>query len=232
MLAEQQKLWGNSTLPPMSYVENNVARGFGVDITKAVFEEARIDYSLELAPWKRAYNEGLNGRGIVFGVYWTEERAKLFDFSEPLWEEKIVLVTKKGKEFDFGSIDDLKGKVISMQRGTRPGTEFEEAIKNKLFKSVPNHDPVGRLSMLKHDRVEVAVFNPGISSVIWNAKLAKIPFSEFTVLKRPLAIKTKHIGIAKSLNRKDLIIKINDAIMRLQKNGVLDAIIKKYENVD
>ena len=230
-IAEPLKVWGNGELPPMAYVENGAPKGFGVEITKAVLDEAGIEHKLILAPWKQAYVQAKAGNGLVFGMYWTEERSKHFDYSIPLWEEEIVLVTKKGNDFSFDKIDDLKGRVVALQRGARPGTEFEKALENKLFEAIEHDSPVKRLKILNLNRVDAVVSNPGLASVVWNARLAGIPISEFTVLKKPLSVEAKYIGIAKTLYRKDLIEKINAAIERLNKKGVIQTIIKHYETV-
>ena len=228
-IAEPLNVWGNRDLPPMGYIENGVPKGFGVEITKAVLDEAGIEYKLTMAPWKQAYVQAKAGNGLVFGMYWTEERSKYFDYSIPLWEEEIVLVTKKGNDFSFEKIDDLKGRVIALQRGARPGTEFEKALDNKLFEAIEHDSPVKRLKILTLNRVDAVVSNPGLASVVWNSRLAGISISEFTILNKPLSVEAKHIGIAKTLNRRDLIQKINAAIGRLNKKGVIEAIIKRYE---
>ena len=84
--------------------------------------------------------------------------------------------------------------------------------------------------MIHVGRVEAGIFNPGVASVVWNARLAGILASEFTVLKTPLAVEAKHIGIAKFLKRNDLIQRINPAIQKLKKNGTLDEIMIQYES--
>ena len=224
--------WGNGSLPPMAYMEGDVPKGFGIEIVQAVLDEAGVDFRFKMAPWKRAYIEGKRGQGLVFGMFLTKDRAKIFDFSKPLWSEKIVLVTRKGKEFPFEKIADLKGKRISLQRGTRPGTEFENALKNQLFVAAPNNSPIERVGILMHGQVDGAIFNPGIASVVWNARLAGFSMNKLTVLTKPLAVKDKHIGILKSLHKTQLMEKINHAIDALNQRGVIQGIMKRYETLD
>ena len=223
--------WGNESLPPMAYMEQDTPKGFGIEIVQAVLDEAGIDFRFKMAPWKRAYIEALRGKGLVFGMYLTEERAKVFDFSKALWSEEIVLATRKGQEFPFEKMADLKGKRISLQRGTRPGTEFERALKNEVFVAVPNNSPVERIGILMHGKIDAAIFNPGIASVAWNARQAGFPMSNISVLKKPLAIKAKHIGILKSLHKTQLMEKINAAIDTLNERGVIQNIITRYETM-
>lgn len=214
----------------MAYLEDGEPKGFGIEITQLVLKEAGIDFRFKMAPWKRAYVEAERGNGLVFGMYWTEKRSKIFHFSKALWTEEIVLATKKGKEFSFKKIGDLQGKFISMQRGTRPGTEFEEALKNKVFFAKPNNNPVERVGILMHGQIDAAIFNPGLASVVWNARLAGYSMEHLTVLKKPLAVKAKHIGVAKFIKHEEIIKKIDAAIMRLNKKGEIAKIIKRYES--
>ena len=230
--AETISAWGNENLPPMAYMEGDVPKGFGIEIIQAVLDEAKVDFRFKMAPWKRAYIEAKRGQGLVFGMYFTKQRAKIFDFSKPIWSEEIVLVTRKGQEFPFNKIADLKGKRISLQRGTRPGTEFEDALKNKLFIALPNNSPVERVGVLMHGQIDAAIFNPGIASVVWNAHQAGIAINNFSVLKKPLAVKAKHIGILKSLHKSELMEKINTAIDALNQRGVIQGIMKRYETLD
>ena len=65
----------------------------------------------------------------------------------------------------------------------------------------------------------------------WNAQQAGFPMSNISVLKKPLAIKAKHIGILKSLHKTQLMEKINAAIDTLNERGVIQNIIKRYETM-
>ena len=49
VFAEPWEIWGNGKLPPMGYVENDIPKGFGVEITKAVLDEAfgRIEKTMQ-----------------------------------------------------------------------------------------------------------------------------------------------------------------------------------------
>jgi polar amino acid transport system substrate-binding protein len=229
IFAEPLLVVGNINLPPMSYLEDGTAKGFGVEITQAVLEEAGVNYQIRLMPWARAYEMAKNNKGVVFGMYWTKERADIFDYTDSLWEEKIVLVTKKGKEFPFQNIYDLRGKKIVLQRRTRPGDEFSEALNKNIFKIVANNDPISRLKLLSYERADAGVFNPGAAAVSWNARLAGLKFEDFTVLAKPLAVEEKHIGFAKSSVAPELLDDINKAIKKLTLDGTIKRIKQKYE---
>ncbi len=229
---ETINVFGNGKLPPAGYVEEGAAKGFGVEITTAVLNAAGIDHKLKMVPWKRAYENGKKGGGIVFGMFYTEERAQIFDFSKPVWEETIVLVTAKGKDFTFNSMSDLKGKKVAHQMGFRGGSEFEKALNENVFISEPDNLPVSRLKKILSGRIDTAIFNPGIASVVWHASSAGMNPDDFSIINPPLAVKMKYIAIAKSLGRKDLIDKIDSALEKLKTDGTIKAILDKYSNAE
>jgi len=226
--AEPLKVWGNEQLPPMGYLTDGKPAGFGVEITKAVLDKAGIEYEVNLAPWARAYEEAKNGNGAVFGMYWTEERSVLFDYTFPLWQEDIVIVTKKGKEFPFNSIEDLRGRVIAYQKGTRPGTAFERSLKLNMFIGDPDNYPPARLQKILLDRVDAGVFNPGLAAVVWNSKKGNLPVNQFTVLEKPLATKYKHIAILKSETSEQFIKTLDKAIEALKESDAINRIMQSY----
>jgi polar amino acid transport system substrate-binding protein len=220
-------VFGNSKIPPALYMESKTPKGFGVEITEAVLKEAGIGYSIKLAPWKRAYASAKAGKGIIIGLMHNEERAKIFDFSKPLWSEALVLVTKKGKELTLDS-SSLKGKSIALQAGSGTERALEKLIGSGVYKVDGDSDTKSRLKKLYSGRIDAAVFNPGASSVKFTAKKAGLNVSDFSVIDPPVAVSGKHIGIIKTMGKADLIKKINAAIDKLTADGTLAAIKAKY----
>ncbi|MGB1237570.1 MAG: substrate-binding periplasmic protein, partial [Pseudomonadales bacterium] len=214
--------------PPMGYLEEGEAKGFGVEITRAVLDEAGIEHHFKMVPWVRAYEEAKRGNGFIFGMFWSGERAELFEFSEPLWTEHFILVTRAGEEFSFQSMQDLKGKRVALQRVNKLSAEFTAAVNAELFTSIEIRDAESRLRFLMAGRADAAIFSPGVAALQWSANLAGVDVAAVSVLAQPVAYKAKHLGVAKSQQRPELILKINAAIKKLRENGTLEAIKKRY----
>ena len=54
---------------------------------------------------------------IIAGLAITDERKQQFDFSDPYYDNTIVLVVKDDND-SIKTVDDLKGKKIGAQLGT------------------------------------------------------------------------------------------------------------------
>jgi len=46
--------------PPLSYVEDGVAKGYGADIVAAIQKELNTDVTSQLLDWDQAYQKALN----------------------------------------------------------------------------------------------------------------------------------------------------------------------------
>jgi len=130
--SEEIIIMGNYDKPPKYYLENNEAEGILIDIMKYVDRNVDQSFRFKQYPWKRAYANAVNGEGGIIGLSMTRERLKIFDYSDVMFYDELVLVVLKGNEFPFHGIGDLKGKRVGVRRGSSYGEEFEKA-KREIF---------------------------------------------------------------------------------------------------
>ncbi|MFZ6658134.1 substrate-binding periplasmic protein [Undibacterium sp. TJN19] len=95
--------------------------------------ESGIHFDKQVLPWNRAQLMAQNGEGIIFGFSKSPERLQNFYFSIPIVSEKIWAITYGDPRPDFQSMEDLRGKTVSIGRGFSHGMDFEKA-KNVVFK--------------------------------------------------------------------------------------------------
>lgn len=67
--------------------------------------------------------------GVIAGMSITDERKKVFDFSDPYFESGVQMAVLATDD-DIKSYDDLRGKRVAVKNGTE-GAEFAESIKDK-----------------------------------------------------------------------------------------------------
>lgn len=96
-------------------------------------KELKVKMAVDYYPWARVLLHGEHGLGLIYGISKTEERSKIFDFSDPVFTQKTWLVTLCDRQFPFEKIADLKGKTISLHRLSSVTEEFDRQAE-KLFK--------------------------------------------------------------------------------------------------
>src|SRR5690349_12664545 len=67
--------------------------------------------------------------GVIAGMSITDERRKVFDFSDPYFESGIQMAVLKSND-SIKSYEDLKGKRVAVKNGTQ-GSDFANSIKDQ-----------------------------------------------------------------------------------------------------
>lgn len=208
---------------PFSYIENAQTKGLYYDLATSIFDSMEQEYSVEVYPFKRSLMLSMGGKGLVVGIFKTDERSMNLEFSEPFYQEESVLFVNKNNKFAFNAISDLKGKQIGIKLGWSYGAEFDEAKESNLFTTVVgSSQQIYRL--LKLGRLDAVVDNKlsGISSI-----------NEFKVsqtidaLPNPLVVGGIHIAAKKGL-KTELLKQFNHHVSRIRDTGEYQKILNRY----
>lgn len=185
-------------------------------------------YDLRLTPWKRAYELALRGEGGITNISFNEERQRIFDFSRPIYDDDIQIVTLRERTFPYATLSDLKGKVIGGLNGAAYGAEVDKAIAAGLFTMERDISQVGRLRKLLAGRQDAAFVgngHVGFKLIIDSNEELKAQREKFVVLPVPLARDPLHLAFAKSMNKRAVLDRFDAALEIIRKSGELKNII-------
>lgn len=205
--------------PFMSSVAGKAAGLYPALITEA-FQTNKLAVQLDAKPWKRCIADMDDARTGVGGIYKNEERLKKYDFSEPIFVERMAVFSNKGRKLEFSGVPTLIGKRVGVMRGWSYGDEFDKAVKEgKITVEEVNSDAqnfqklsAGRIdAVLAIDEAGATVLKGGHHPDI--EKSAKYLFENPTFL-----------AFHKSANQADALSRFNKAIDDMRKNGKLGKI--------
>lgn len=225
---EPIKLFANSYKPPKVWTKDALHQGILVEVVKAVEQELDVRFEIQTHPWARAYKMALYKQGGIIGISLTDKRKEIFDFnSVPLFFDTMVLITKKGKEFTFNRLEDLKGKKIGYCRGCSFGKTFEEA--KKYFISIQTDDSrEQRLKMVLNNKIDAALLGPGEYALRTICKQSKVlKYNDFTILKKPLVIDPNYIAFSKELNQRHLLKQFDKVLQKKIEDKTIEKILQK-----
>jgi polar amino acid transport system substrate-binding protein len=218
--AETLLVYGDDSYPPVIYSDNGKPTGVLVDILRKVSARTGDTYEVRVFPWKRAYEHARAGRAAVVGVSKTTDRMAEFDFSDAIYFDDIQIVVKRGREFPYAQLGDLKGKTVGGVLGASYGNVVDAAIKDGLFKMDQDTGQKGRLHKVLLDRVDAAFIGngaEGFDMVVRSDPELQARRAELVVLGTPLTRDPLHLAVAKSMNKKALIERFNIALREVQK---------------
>lgn len=230
--AETIILYGNKHKPPKGYIVDDKPVGILIDIVEYASKKMDIEFKVQLLPWKRAQAYAADGQGAIIGFARTPIRLETFEYAEqPMFIEKQLLITLSHKKFKFEKMSDLQGKKLGQIRGSKTGTEFEQAINNVFILEEFSSSEAILLALL-HERVDVAIINPGLPAL--RMLLAKDEEllqnkDKFVALDNPIGIVPNHLAFAKHKNMTEFLERFSQTMKEGYESGDIPKIIEAYE---
>jgi len=219
-------LFGADNLPPKSWQDGTAPEGYAVDAATEALRRAGYEPLVKLEPWPRAVEDATAGNGIITHFSKTPERERIFEFSQPLVYDRIVVVVHKGREFPFASVKDLIGKRIGVLRGVAYGGDWTSSLKELTLEE--DTDAVARIGKLVRDRLDAAIISSGAAGLEIAAHNAGLNQSQFTILPVPILEDPNYLAIAKGPDSARIMAGINVAIAAMRADGTIDRIMAKY----
>ncbi|MDF3833836.1 glutamine ABC transporter substrate-binding protein [Cupriavidus basilensis] len=209
----------DATFPPMEYVENGKRTGFDVELVEALakamgkrVEWTDIDFK-GLIP-------GLISRRFdmaVSGIYITEERRKVVDFTDPYYTGGLVALVKTGNAA-INAPSDLNGKKVSVQVGTKSVNFLRE-----------NYPQVQRVEVEKNQEmfnlVEIGRADAAVTGRPAAMQYVKARGGMRVVEK---ALTTEEYGMAVRKDTPELTRAVNAALAKLKADGTYAQLIQKW----
>lgn len=212
---------GDKNFAPYEFIDElGNYTGFNVDIMKAI--EDAMDIEIEFIPmkWENSVDALIKGEiDAIQGMSKTEERSGKYAFTQPTVINHHAIITLKDND-DINTINDLKGKRVSYQKGDVQ----EEKIKNlsNVF-LIPKADQIEGIKAMLEGESDAFVGNK-ITALYFldesrnssNVKILEEPLEETAY--GPVTLSKD--SIAYSL--------LDEGISRIKKSGKYDDIYKKW----
>lgn len=144
--------------PPYQIVRDGRVEGFSTEVVKIVLESiGMVPERIRAYPWKRALQVLRSGHADgLFSANFTEDRLRFARYpDETLVESPWVIWVRRGAEFSFEEMSDLRGKRIGVVNGYSYTPEFwdyirKHAVVDPVISDETNFRklPAGRLDCL------------------------------------------------------------------------------------
>lgn len=203
---------------PFEYIADGKIIGYDVDLAEAVAKRMNVKIQWQEIDFKGIVAALKSGRvdTLFTGLTKTKEREEQIGFSDPYYDAGIGAAKRAGEA--IAEPQDLNGKVVGVQIGTSGQAFVRDNVPG--IKEMKTYDTILlALKDLTNKRVD-AVVNP-LPSIRYNMK--GLPGLEVTKVWRTAVIA---VGIRKGDD--DLKAEINKQLAALKKEGVLDALDKKW----
>src|SRR6185503_18807173 len=203
----------------MEYIASEGAIiGYDIDLGNALAAELGTTIEWKNIPWDDIFKalEKKDVDMIISSVSITDERKKIYDFSDDYLNAGQVILTSK-ENTTITSAETLKGKKIAVQEGTTNETEALKYTSKELVVSYPDFEQATKA--LVDGKVDAILSDlPGAKGIVTANPTLKISSDPFT---------NEYYGIAFRKNDPN-VAKINQALSALRTKGVLTDLKQKW----
>ena len=200
---------------------NGKKPGIDIEILREIAKHEGFKYELKIMSFNADVQALQSGQidGMIAGMSVTEERKKTIDFSDPYYNDGVVIAVAKDSKIK--GLKDLKGKTVNVKTGTT-GSLFAESIRKKYgFKLKYYSSSNTSWADVKAGNADAAIDDgPALRYGIANGTGLKIVGKQMS--NTPLAFAVK-----KGKN-KELLAMFNHGLRWLKKTGRLQKIVNKY----
>jgi polar amino acid transport system substrate-binding protein len=226
---------GNGEWEP--YLGKNLKHGGpSSHIVTEAFKLSGIDVSYEWYgnSWKRAYQIALKGKVNHGTLVWSRkpEREKEMYYSTSIVVpgKKDVFWHLKTKNFDWNTIQDLKGMKIGGTLGYTYGIEFDAAAASGLFRLDNVAEEAINFKKLLKGRVDLVPSGDTVGKEILKNQLTPEEAALITYHEKPFRITGYHLLLTKALpENEELMKKFDKGFKQLQNSGFIDQVYKDME---
>ena len=224
--AEQAFRLMANTSPP--YADAQLPnQGLALELVKSVF--AQTDYAPEITieNWSRAL-EGtqVDVYDALAAAWYSKEREEDLLFSKPYLRSELLILKLRSNQGRYTSLDQLAGSRLGVRTDYAYGVDFS-AIPNLTL--VEEDQLVPLLLNLLNGKVDFVIADQR-SAAMELHEYFKDKITQFAVVNIALPPVERHVAASRSWpEAENMIAEFNRALSAKQKDGSLEAIIRKWD---
>ena len=211
---------GDRDYPPVTYLEEGVAKGYDVDVIRALGEVLGREITVELMPWDAAQKRVQDGGAeVLTGMSIAEERKASWDFAQPTITHSFGLFVTDRQLAIYG-VDDLRGKRVGVTAGGLPRTWLKAKPGVELV-LIANYEK--GFELLSSGALDAVAADTWVAGYV----ISKKRIQGVALAGPPFA--TLDGGIAVPKGKTALLGEINRGLDTLRQRGTLDDIRGRWE---
>jgi len=174
---------------------------------------------------EKSVAKGGKGAAAVGGIYKNNLREQVFEFSQPIFEEKRVVFVRKGSAFAFNTLADFKDHKVGLVYGLSYGSSIDKAREEDIFAVEESCNNAINFKKLIRGRVDCIIVDRIAGAVLIEEMQLG---GDVDILAVPASINQTYLVFSKSYNQKKLLDRFNNALTRMQKDGSYQQLVADF----
>lgn len=208
--------------------------GVGLRIIREAFALEGVTVEYGFFPWKRSYKLAKDGEWDASATWGkNSDRDEFFYYSDPLYPAIAAFFHLKSYQFDWSTLDDLKGLSIGATETYAYTPEFLQAITEQNLKIELIHSDELNLKKLLKGRIKVFPLNIDVADALLSNKFTQQERDAITYHPLPLYNINAHLVFSKKIKKNPKMIELfNNGLKRLKESGKFDQYLAEARSKD
>lgn len=201
--------------------------GLAIDLITTALLQVRYDYTLEYQPWPRALEGGKIGvYDMIANIWYTDERARDLDYSEPYLINDIRFIKRKGNQIKFKKMSDLNNLLVGTVKDYGYPKEFTDA---QNFTKIAHPELLPAINGLVKGDYDLVIGDLNALNYIL-LKFLPNAAKNLEILPKPVGLNKLYVAVSKANPKHAQIIKdFNEGLHAIQKDGTYQTIIAAHQ---
>jgi polar amino acid transport system substrate-binding protein len=211
--------------PPYS-AEELPGQGLAIELVTSALQRAGYTIQLRVDTLDRILEGSKLGVYDVFATPWySDERNRYLDFSEPYLESTIRFLKRKETKFDYRGLPSLEGMKIGIVRDYAYDEAFSQSPD---VNTVSERNLVQNLLKLTQRRIDLTLDDELVLQYEIN-RFMPHSMAQLEFVAEPLAVRGVHIGVSrKNPEHEKIVADFNAAIATMKKDGSYGRIVQRH----
>lgn len=211
---------GNKNIAPVVFLDGNTPSGVAIDIVIALSEYIQQPVEIRAMDWSEAQTLVANGEAdALIQINPSEERKKIYDFSDTLLESQFSIFTRSDK-MGISGLSSLQGLRVGVEKGGLPQQVLQED-NMILLTIIPNF--VEGFNQINDGSIDAIVVDYRVGTYI----IAENNIRNIKVTGSPIATSNSSIAVKKG--NTELLNEINNALQIIKSDGTYQKILDKWK---
>ena len=206
--------------PPFMYAQGGKAAGIYPALIGAAFKRLGVPVAVQPKPWKDAIQAMDGGLAGVGGIYKNAKREKKYDYSEPIFVERLVVYSSRKTPLNFTAVDDLKSRRVGVLRGWSYGDAFDGARKARAFTAEEADSDAQNFQKLDQGALDAVV------AIHESGQILMTKYKTITSAATPLSASPTYLTFAKASGRQALLRQFDQAIKDMKASGEFQKLVQ------
>lgn len=211
---------GNKNIPPVVYLDHDAPSGVAVDIVRALAKHLPQAVEIRAMDWPEA--QALVARGeadALIQINDTEERKKIYDFSDALLESQFSIFTSSDR-VGISGISSLRGLRVGVEAGGLPRQMLEQNP-NIRISLIPNF--LEGFKLLNQGTIDALVVDYRVGSYV----VAENRLRDIKIAGEPIAFSYSALAVKKGNTK--LLDAINNSLRTIKADGSYQMILDDWK---